>query len=411
MYELKVSGQMEAVGLVDGSSGRFLGDIEGLYEGYRIGNPREQFGVLQAANGTIALILKHESPITRQRGENPFKDGKDPLASPSPGGTHPPPSVSAEGNPSGGPPGGRPPFKKMRQVKLLVDGEKSTGIYARATGEMTIDASVHKESGHLIVATKHGDLLLNFREWPEEGKLVAECSVDGEKSTRIYRNARGDLKFALSMFGGSVAKGPYSGTIYLQQEPAKIWNAMRFSSPWSLSTAIIFAYWLVVQSGSFAAATEATFGKTTNERPLINSESLVFERLANVLNRDPLLHGAWVFKEKLEPDPQTPASRYVLGIIVDKSQASHQEAIVQKVLESIQFDHPYRIGAVTQLPLSVPHRCIAASGYAEVAACRVGMRYRRTTLKRIVIGPSRRSRIPCRCVAVTCVAKIFSGFH
>jgi hypothetical protein len=105
----------------------------------------------------------------------------------------------------------------MRRIRLVVDGKRSTGSYAGATGEMEIEAPPAVETGFLVVATRHGDLRLSFREWPKQGKLVAECQVDGEQSTGIYRQARGDLQFALNMMAGSVARGPYSGTIYLQQ--------------------------------------------------------------------------------------------------------------------------------------------------------------------------------------------------
>jgi hypothetical protein len=238
MHEMKVSGEIETAGLVDGSSGRFLGDIEGLYEGYRVGNPLEQCITLPVANGTVAVVLRHEviappgSQLTRKRGVNPFLDGKDAMANPPPGGSGPPPGAGgppgggppgAGGPPGGGPPGGgfKPRFQKIQTIKLSIDGAKSTGLYAGASGEMTLTAPNHKESGYMVVATKHGELRMNFRESVEDARLNANLTVDGDKSTGIYHNARGDLTFSLGFFPGSMAKGPYSGTLFLQQAPPK----------------------------------------------------------------------------------------------------------------------------------------------------------------------------------------------
>jgi hypothetical protein len=251
MHELQVSGEIETVALVDGSSGRFTGSIEGPYEGYRVGNPVEQRGVIEVANGSIGLILRHEIPMTRRRGENPYKVGEDPFKNPPPGsplewlqekgiippGVFPPgggagpasgprPGGPPAGGAPGGPPGGGarpgfapPPFTEVRKVKLYIDPETSTGIYAGATGEIEVDAPDHKEFGYMVVETQHGNLLLNFGEHGEGGKLVGDMWVDGEKSTGIYNKARGELKFWLDVFIQGLAKGPYSGTIWLEHEP------------------------------------------------------------------------------------------------------------------------------------------------------------------------------------------------
>jgi len=77
MHELQVSGELQSIAWRDGSSGRFTGDIEGLYQGYR-GNPPEQEGVIQVAHGSIALVLRHETrvPFPDRPAENPFAGGR-----------------------------------------------------------------------------------------------------------------------------------------------------------------------------------------------------------------------------------------------------------------------------------------------------------------------------------------------
>ncbi len=225
MHQMNVNGQIESVGLRDGSSGRFLGDIEGLYEGYRVGNPEQQEGVLSLANGTLAVVVRHESPISRRRGENPFRGGQDVFANPPPGGPtaggpsgHGPPGEA----PAGGPPtGGQPPIRKKRFVKLSIDGSKCTGIFAGASGEVELIAPQHRESGYVVVATANGELRLNFLEWREEPHLIAEFTVDGDKSTGIYHQASGELKAKFVSFPGAMGKATYSGTIVLEHEPPR----------------------------------------------------------------------------------------------------------------------------------------------------------------------------------------------
>ena len=115
-------------------------------------------------------------------------------------------------------------------IKLEVDGDQSTGIYAGASGEMTVEAPNHKTAGYMVITSQQGTLRLEFLEWYEKGQLVADLWVNGEKSTGIYENARGDLKFSLGFYaafepeGGlkdMCAKGEYSGTLRLEREPTK----------------------------------------------------------------------------------------------------------------------------------------------------------------------------------------------
>jgi hypothetical protein len=239
MREVAVRGEAEMIGLRSGSSGRFTGDIEGLYEAYRegypigspgeashrTGNPEVQHASVELANGTLAFTVRHLSPLRRERGENPWRAGGDPWQNPPPGA----PSIMSE---HGGPPGpdgpsGPMPLKYLRRVQVAVDPERSTGIYSGATGEMFVEGPNHREFGYLEVDTPKGLLHMTFSEHPEGGKLVADLEVTGAKSTGIYANARGQLKFALDIHRGiGLGKGPYWGTLQLvtpadaQDQPA-----------------------------------------------------------------------------------------------------------------------------------------------------------------------------------------------
>jgi hypothetical protein len=251
MHELAVSGTMKTIGFREGSSGIFTGTIEGLYQGYRFAStePDERELVIEAPHGTLALLLRQEivSALPPRPNDHPFADGQDPLAEaraagpagPGPPGGRPPgagppgggpPGAGPPGGgppgagpPGGGPPGGGPPdmFKRFHHmdVKLRVDPERSTGIFDGATGEAEIEAPNYKFGGYLVVNTDDGDLRLDFLEEGKMGRLDADLSVDGENSTGIYQNARGELTFSLEVIPPLGAEGPYSGTIWLEQPP------------------------------------------------------------------------------------------------------------------------------------------------------------------------------------------------
>ena len=120
------------------------------------------------------------------------------------------------------------------KVTLRVDGQESTGIFAGATGEVELDVPSYRMAGYMLVNTAKGDLRLNFLEHltksdpRAEGVLTADMQVDGAQSTGIYRNARGDLTFALTLppvppppgRPPNLGVGPYSGTIWLENEPS-----------------------------------------------------------------------------------------------------------------------------------------------------------------------------------------------
>jgi len=273
MHEVPVKGEMKTLGVKEGSSGVFTGTFEGLYQGYRFGSttPHETHAVIEAPNGTIAVTLHQEirSVLPPRPAEHPFANGKDPfenMPSPPPGGFPggPPPGVSGAGGPppgmaAGGPPqgmtAGGPPLGMMAaggpppgapaggpppgmpgtagapggslvhgrpfymEVKLLVDPEKSTGIFAGSTGEALLTTPNYEMAGHLIINTKHGDVWLDFLEHGGRGVLRADLWLNGEKSTGIYQGGRGELKFELAATPPNFGRGPYSGTIYLQQAP------------------------------------------------------------------------------------------------------------------------------------------------------------------------------------------------
>jgi hypothetical protein len=239
MHELAVSGTMKTIGFREGSSGIFTGTIEGLYQGYRFAStePDEREFAIEAPHGTLGLVLHQEivPALPPRPDEHPFADGKDPLAEARTGG---PPfgrgGPPGEGPPGGGPPGGGPPgggppgggppdmFKRFHHmdVKLRIDPARSTGIFEGASGEAEVEAPSYKFGGYLIVNTDEGDLRLDFLEEGKMGRLDADLWVDGENSTGIYRNAKGELTFSLEVIPPLGAEGPYSGTIWLEQEPA-----------------------------------------------------------------------------------------------------------------------------------------------------------------------------------------------
>lgn len=207
MVERQVRGEMVAFGWRTGSSGRLTGDIEGLYEGYRWGGLEEQDRVVEVAHGSLALVLRHSHyPAGRERGENPFAGGKDPLAGME---------LKRPELPAGT---ARPSGRRVREttVTLLVDGGKSASIYHGASGEMTLTVPNLKDAGYMVVSTGEGDLQLSFLEWREDMSLVADLWVDGQKSTGIYQGASGELHFKLDVYPQDlVAIGPYAGTIQL----------------------------------------------------------------------------------------------------------------------------------------------------------------------------------------------------
>ena len=229
MHEIEVSGEIKTVAARQGSSGIFGGDIQGLYQGYRFGStvPDEQEFTLDLPDGSITLLLRQQivTPLPPRPDTNPFADGKDPFDNPIQylldtfGG--PPPGV-----PTGGPPGSEEPgmeggkeiFKRVHYMETMfhVLGDKSTGIFAGATGEMDMIAPNYKMRGYLIIETDEGDLKMDFLEAGSRETLNADLWVNGEDSTGKWKGAEGELKFALEVTPPFFGRGPYSGKIRLQ---------------------------------------------------------------------------------------------------------------------------------------------------------------------------------------------------
>jgi len=237
-----VRGEIKTIAAREGSSGKFFGSIEGLYQGFRFGSsePDEREYTVDAPNGSIALLLRQQivTPLPSRPAEHPFADGRDPFdqlaAGGPPPGMHggPPPGVHGGPPPGvqGGPPpgaqapgmeGGQEIFKRVHymEVKLHVIPEKSTGIFEGATGEVELMSPKYRMAGYLIVNTEHGDLRLDFLEAGSREKLDADLWVNGENSSGIWKNASGDLRFSLDVTPPVYGRGPYWGTVQLENEP------------------------------------------------------------------------------------------------------------------------------------------------------------------------------------------------
>lgn len=237
MHEMAVSGAIKTLAFKEGSSGVFTGSLAGLYHGYRFGSTVADVRTfdLELPHGSLAVAVTQEirSRLGPRPARHPFADGNDPFANlpPEPGddaaagapgglpgAAHagPPPKSTAAGGPYAGLVAGRPFYM---EVMLRVDPEKSTGIFAGASGEVELATPQYQMSGYLVIETEDGDLRLDFLEAGQRGVLKANLWVDGAQSTGIYRNARGDLRFALDTRPPNFGWGEYSGTLWLEQEP------------------------------------------------------------------------------------------------------------------------------------------------------------------------------------------------
>jgi hypothetical protein len=213
--EIAVAGEIRTIACREGSSGIFTGDLEGLYQGYRFGSsePDERRETIEAPHGTLALVLRQQivTPLPPRPAVHPFAGGRDPFAEPRPAGG-PPPHAQKPGTE-----GGKPIFKRVHYMETTVriDPGASSGIFAGAEGELEFTAPQYRMPGHLVIQTDDGDLCLRFLEKGSRETLNADLWVDGERSTGRYAGAEGELTFALKVTPPFFGEGPYEGTIRL----------------------------------------------------------------------------------------------------------------------------------------------------------------------------------------------------
>jgi hypothetical protein len=104
----------------------------------------------------------------------------------------------------------------LSQVTITVDGERSSGLYAGASGEARLQTPNFEVEGHLTVTTRHGMLSMHVRERFEEDRFLATGWVDGDRSTGVYRNARGEICLARVVHAFGATTGLYWGTLQLE---------------------------------------------------------------------------------------------------------------------------------------------------------------------------------------------------
>lgn len=212
----RVSGTIRTIACREGSSGVFAGDISGLYEGYRLGSttPDERTVQVDAPYGTLALVLRQQivTPLPPRPAVHPFAGGADPFDAPRPSHAGPPPAAQPRGTE-----GGRPIFKRVHYMEttVQVDPEGSTGIFAGARGTVELDAPAYRMPGYLVIATDDGDLRLDFLEKGSRDLLAADLTVNGERSTGRYAGASGALTFALTVTPPFFGEGTYEGVLHL----------------------------------------------------------------------------------------------------------------------------------------------------------------------------------------------------
>lgn len=219
--ELPVSGTIRTIACREGSSGIFSGSISGLYQGHRLGSaaPDEQTVSVDAPYGSLALVLSQRivTPLPPRPAVHPFADGADPFAARpaqahEAGGPGPRPDAQPRGTE-----GGKPIFKRVHYMEttVRVDPDASTGVFAGATGALELQAPAYRMPGHLVVETAEGDLCLEFLEKGSRDVLEADLWVDGSRSTGRYAGATGTLTFSLRVTPPFFGEGTYDGALRL----------------------------------------------------------------------------------------------------------------------------------------------------------------------------------------------------
>lgn len=220
MREWPVEGEIRTLASREGSSGIFTGSISGPYQGYRFASsaPDEKVTVIESPHGNLAITQRQEivTPLESRPGTHPFEGGRDPFASMPRLGRlrvlgrilrHSWISRTPRFN----------PFKRVHYIRvtLAADPTRSTGIFAGATGSVELETPSYRMAGYVVVETEGGDLRIDFLERGSRTVLAADMTVDGARSTGIFRNAMGSLEFELKVSPPNFGRGPYRGTIWL----------------------------------------------------------------------------------------------------------------------------------------------------------------------------------------------------
>ena len=216
MDKIQVQGEIKSLGWREGASGKLIGDINGLFQGYRLQQPGTSLSnthTIELDNGTLTLTLSQEvrirHPLPSRPPEHPFKDGQDPfegieLAAPRLPDL--PPGVKNSG----------PKGNMTTVVSLRVEPATSTGIFAGAQGEMNVTLAEPAVNGFMEIETDDGSIKLKFRERMEGTQVINTLWIDGAKSTGLYQGAQGELEFRVSIYPPNFAKGTYSGVIWIE---------------------------------------------------------------------------------------------------------------------------------------------------------------------------------------------------
>jgi hypothetical protein len=215
MYKKHVQGEIQALGWREGASGKLMGDLEGFFQGYRLQGSASTANdyLLEIENSMLALTLSQEvhirHPLPSRPQEHPFKNGNDPFA-----------GVELVAPRLPELPAGSQAAQSRRNmstvVKLVIDPSRSTGTFAGAQGEMNVELADPKVNGRMTIETNDGIIELAYREHMENAQVFNTLRVEGEKSTGIYKNAKGELHFHVSIYPPNFSKGTYTGELWLE---------------------------------------------------------------------------------------------------------------------------------------------------------------------------------------------------